>query len=179
MVEDSPFVHTIHSGARYGGYGGRSDLTKKEIGFNADFDEFGGAPMPQFLPEKVPCTWQKVTSSVDLLECGKFYADADNGEKGWKPNATTLFPVRERTVPRFLHLPAKMGWVCAKGDCTPWELRLSGGELTLSSSPLLESEDLSISGVSPNASERILSVRVVGKILTGIVKSQLRYFYFC
>ena len=68
MVDDSPFVHTIHACARYGGYGGHSDLTKKEIGFNGDFDEFGGASTPQFLPKKVPWMWQKVTSSVDLLE---------------------------------------------------------------------------------------------------------------
>ena len=37
MTADSPFVNTLHSCARYAGFGGRSDLVGKVVGFTGDF----------------------------------------------------------------------------------------------------------------------------------------------
>ena len=98
---------------------------RKEIGFTGDFDEFGGAPMPQFLPEKVPWTWQKVTSSVDLLECRKFYADAGNRE-GVETNGNDAVPRKGANSSALPQTASENGMGVRQGRLHSMEIEIGG-----------------------------------------------------
>ena len=80
MSADSPFVNTLHSCARYSGFGGRSDLVGKVVGFTGDFVQYGGVLAMQFLTPEMSWKWTKVKCSLDYIACGTFYADANNRE---------------------------------------------------------------------------------------------------
>ena len=54
MTAGSPFINTFHLCTRYSGFGGRSDLVGKEVGFTGDSDQYGGVPVMQFLTKEMP-----------------------------------------------------------------------------------------------------------------------------
>ena len=47
ITADFPFVNTLHSCARYAGFGRRLDLVGKVVEFTGDFGQYGGVPAMQ------------------------------------------------------------------------------------------------------------------------------------
>ena len=119
MIADLPFVNTLHSSARYAGFGGRLDLVGKVVGFTGFFDQYGGVPAMQFLTPELPWKWREEKVSFDYTSCGTFYTNCDNREEGWAPTESVEFPISLTLIPRMILLTGDMAKAAAKGDMTP------------------------------------------------------------
>ena len=78
------------------------------------------------------------------MTCSTFYADPDNQEEGWAPTESVEFPISLTPISRMILLTGDIVKAAAKGDMTPWELRLERGKTRLTAPPLLEAEDLKL-----------------------------------
>jgi hypothetical protein len=114
----SPFIHVIHSPARFFDLDAAAELQGKVIAFVGDRTTFG-QPHPVALPERNAWEWKTAAMVNDPVRATTFFSVPGREKEFWRPEGVATAPV---ALPRLLLLPTPLAAYASESPRTPWEL---------------------------------------------------------